>query len=61
MNELENLIDEYENNFGEMIPLRMVHISEGELIKILRECLASNKPYELPDEINSLIEQGAVF
>lgn len=61
MDELDRLIDEYEYLFGEMIPLKMVHMSEEELTETLRECLKTGKPYELPDNIKRLMDQGVDF
>ena len=61
MDELDRLMDEYEERFGEMIPLKMVHFTEEELKRTLRESLKSGKPYELPDDVKRLIEQGADF
>lgn len=61
MDELDKLIDEYEERFGEMIPLKMVHFTEEELTFLLRECLQTGKAYELPDKIKELISQNVEF
>ena len=61
MDELDKLIEEYEEMFGEMIPLKMVPLSENQLEEILRESLRIGIPYEIPSSIKKLIEQGAEF
>lgn len=61
MDELDRLMDEYEERFGEMIPLKMVHFTEEELKQTLRGCLQSGKAYELPDKIKELMSQGVEF
>ena len=61
MDELDRLMDEYEEQFGEMIPLKMVHFTEEELKLLLRECLRTGKAYELPDKIKELLPQGVEF
>ena len=47
-------------NAGE-IPLMITHMTEEEWRQAISECLKSGKPYELPEDVQQLIEQGAQF
>ena len=48
--------------FGESLGYNFMTIhTEEELLTALRESLKSGKPYELPDDVKRLIEQGARF
>ena len=61
MNKLEELMERYEEKFGEMIPLKMIHMTEDELEETLDECLKTGKAYELPEDIKRLMELGVEF
>ena len=61
MDELDRLMDEYEERFGKMIPLKMVHFTEEELKLLLRKCLRTGKAYKLPDKVKDLMSQGVEF
>ena len=60
MDELDELIEQYEEKFGEMIPLKMISLSEKKLEKILRECLKIGKPYEIDEETKKLMKDRGV-
>lgn len=62
MSEVEFLQLQYQAMFGESLTYNFMTIyTEEELLTALRECLSSGKPYELPDDVKQLIEQGADF
>ena len=61
MNEFEGLLEEYMRQFDEAIPLSMVHMTNEELLDVLRECLSTGKPYELPEDVRRLMEQDIEF
>lgn len=61
MNEIERLLEEYVRQFGEALPLSMVHMTEEDLLQVLRDCLSKGKPYELPEDVRRLMEQGIEF
>lgn len=46
---------------AEGIPLMITRMSEAEWRAAMRECLKTGKPYELPAEVEKLIEQGVNF
>ena len=60
MDELDELIEQYEEKFGEMIPLKMISLSEKQLEQILRECLKICKPYEMDEETKKLMRDRDV-
>lgn len=60
MNELDELMDRYEKQFGEMIPLRIIHMNEEQLKTVLLSCLDTGKAYELPDEVKKLLADSEV-
>ena len=60
MSELEKLLEEYEAKFGEGMPLFMAHFTEKELLKTLRNCLETNKPYELPADVKEILSNPKV-
>lgn len=58
----EFLQRQYKIKFGEELGYNYMTIhTEQDLLTALRECLATGKPYELPGDINKLIDQGTVF
>ena len=62
MSEVEFLQLQYRAAFGRSLRYNFMTIhAEEELLTALRESLKSGKPYELPDDIKRLIEQGAIF
>lgn len=61
MNEIERLLEEYNRQFGEAMPLSMVHMTEKELLDTLRRCLETNEKFELPDEVRRLMNLGVDF
>lgn len=62
MSEVEFLQLQYQAMFGEDLTYNFMTIhTEEELLTALRESLKSGKPYELPDDVKRLIEQGANF
>ena len=62
MSEVEFLQLQYQAAFGESLGYNFMTIhTEEELLTALRESLKSGKPYELPDDVKRLIEQGANF
>lgn len=62
MSEVEFLQLQYQAMFGEDLTYNFMTIyTEEELLTALRESLKSGKPYELPDDVKQLIEQGANF
>ena len=62
MSEAEFLQLQYRAAFGRSLRYNFMTIhTEEELLTALRESLKSGKPYELPDDVKRLIEQGANF
>ena len=61
MDDIDILMDEYEEGFDEVIPLKTVHMSEAVLKETLQECLRTGKPYELPESIKNSINIGVEF
>ena len=62
MDEISFLQAQYEAEFDETLTYNYITIhTEEELITALRECLETGKPYELPADVQQLVEQGAVF
>ena len=62
MSEVEFLQMQYRALFGESLTYNFMTIhTEEELLTALRDSLKSGKPYELPDDVKQLIEQGANF
>ena len=49
MNELDKLLDEYQDQFEENFPLMLCrHMDDDEIIDIIKNCLEDDEPYE-PD------------
>ena len=61
MDEIDILIDKYEERFGEMIPLKMIHMTDDTLKKTLLNCLQTNTPYKIPENIRLLMEADVEF
>ena len=61
MNETENLLREYMQQFDEAMPLNIVYMTDEQLLAVLKDCLKSGKPYELPEDVKCLIKQGVDF
>lgn len=44
---MEKILDEYRNKFGEQFPMFLArHLSDKELIQLVKDCIESGKPYE---------------
>lgn len=63
LDELDFLNMQYRYQFPDSdgVPLMVVPMTGDELKRTLRSCLRTGKPYELPADVERLIEQGAVF
>lgn len=63
MSEWDFLDLQYKVKFpdDEGIPLMMVPMTEDEWKLTMRKCLRSGKPYELPEDVVKLVEEGVDF
>ena len=63
MDEHDRLALQYKIKFpnADEIPLMIMRMTEKEWRQTIRECLKDGKPYELPDDVKKLMEQGAIF
>ena len=53
---------DYAKKFGESLPTEMMPPEDFDnAIEIMRECLKTGKPYEIPESTEKLLEQGAIF
>ena len=60
--EFDRLSLEYKKKFNVHLPTELMPPAEfSRANEIMRECLASGKPYELPANIRRLMERGALF
>ena len=54
-NNLNDLLDQYVDTFDNTFPIQFMGVSEEEAIKILKECLEKNEPYEFEYDMNTVI------
>lgn len=60
--EFDRVLKEYEERFGDGLPTEQMPPADLEnAVQIMRECMRTGKPYELPEGVRKLIEQGVLF
>jgi hypothetical protein len=51
---MEEKLNQYAEHFGENFPIFIARrLDEDELVKIIDDCIAKNKPYEIETDENS--------